>query len=247
MALAQRMIETGAGSLVAYGDVGGPCLLVHGAGEDASIFAEQLQAVAGTWAIDLPGHGRSPGQGFRDVHSYAALVLDVARRVSPDGLCLGGHSMGGAIVLEAALAQPQMVDGLVLIATGGRLRVHPDLLAALAAGEEMPQTFVDLMFAPDASPEARGRLPDADRQVQYGDFLACDAFDVLGRLGEIHKRALVLVGDRDRMTPEKYARTLAEALSAELEVIPGAGHMLTLEAPREVCRSIGRFMTGGVR
>ncbi len=247
MALTQRMIETGAGSLAAYGEVGGSCLLLHGAGEDASIFAEQLEAVPGTWAIDLPGHGRSPGQGFRDVPSYAGLVLDVARRLRPEGLCLGGHSMGGAIVLEAALAQPQMVKGLVLIATGGRLRVHPDLLAALAAGKEMPQAFVDLMFAPDASPEARGRLPEADRHVQYGDFLACDAFDVLGRLGEIRQRALVLVGDRDRMTPAKYARTLAEALSAELEVIPGAGHMLTLEAPQELSRSLGRFMTGGVR
>ncbi len=246
MGLARRVIETNAGRLAAYGEVGGRCLLVHGAGEDASIFAAQIASVPGIWAVDLPGHGASPGTGLRDVPSYADLVLEIVRSHRPQGVCLGGHSMGGAIVLQAALTDPAQVQGLILMATGGRLRVHPDLLAALQDGE-MPQSFVDLMFAPEATPEARASLPQADRRVQYGDFLACDAFDVLARLGEIRQRALVLVGDRDRMTPEKYSRTLAQELGAQLEVIPGAGHMLTLEAPQEISRRLRLFLSGGGR
>ena len=241
-----RLIETSTGSVAAYGAVGGPCLLLHGAGEDASIFSAVSADVEGVWAIDLPGHGRSGGSGFRDVAEYRDLVLDVIRRHAPGGIYLGGHSMGGAIALSAALAEPGLLRGLVLIATGGRLRVHPDLLAALREGE-MPQAFVDMMFAPGAPPDLRLALPAGDPRVQYGDFLACDAFDVLGRLGEIRMRSLVLVGDRDRMTPEKYGQALAEAIGGVLEVIPGAGHMLPLEAPRALGRSIGAFLAGGAR
>ncbi len=246
MAWIPTRIETSAGGVAAYGAVGGPCLLVHGAGEDASIFAALVADLDGVWAVDLPGHGRSAGTGFRDVADYRDLVLDVIRRHAPEGVCLGGHSMGGAIALSAALAEPGLLHGLVLIATGGRLRVHPDLLAALEGGE-MPQAFLDMMFAPGAPDEARAALPAADPLVQYGDFLACDAFDVLGRLGEIRMRSLVLVGDRDRMTPEKHGRRLAEAIGGRLEVIPGAGHMLPLEAPRELSQAIGAFLAGGAR
>lgn len=229
-----------------YGAVGGPCLLLHGAGEDASIFASQIAAVDGVWAVDLPGHGSSPGTGFRDVADYAGLVLDIVRRYAPGGVYLGGHSMGGAIALQCALLDSGRLHGLILIATGGRLRVHPDLLAALH-NDEMPQAFVDMMFSPEASPEVRAALPAADRKVQYGDFLACDSFDVLSRLGEIRLRSLVLVGDRDRMTPEKHARALAQALDGELEVVPGAGHMLPLEAPEHLSRSIDAFLVRGGR
>ena len=244
--MVETRIETMAGALAAYGPVGGRCLLVHGAGEDASIFKSQIDAVDGVWAVDLPGHGHSAGPGSSDVADYARLVLDIVRRHAPGGLALGGHSMGGAITLQAALTAEGLVRGLVLISTGGRLRVHPDLLLALRT-RDMPQEFVDMMFAPEAAPEVKAALPASDRAVQLGDFLACDAFDVLARLGEIRSRSLVLVGDRDRMTPEKYAARLAEALGGQLEVIPGAGHMLTVEAPDQVSRSIEAFLAGGGR
>ncbi len=244
--MVETRIETMAGALAAYGPVGGRCLLVHGAGEDASIFKSQIDAVDGVWAVDLPGHGHSAGPGSSAVADYARLVLDIVRRHAPGGLALGGHSMGGAITLQAALTAEGLVRGLVLISTGGRLRVHPDLLLALRT-RDMPQEFVDMMFAPEAAPEVKAALPASDRAVQLGDFLACDAFDVLARLGEIRSRSLVLVGDRDRMTPEKYAARLAEALGGQLEVIPGAGHMLTVEAPDQVSRSIEAFLSGGGR
>jgi pimeloyl-ACP methyl ester carboxylesterase len=102
-----------------------------------------------------------------------------------------------------------------------------------------------MMFAADATPEVRAALPAADRAVQLGDFMACDNFDVLARLAEIRLRSLVLVGDRDRMTPEKYGRSLSDALGAELEVVAGAGHMLPLEASEHLSRSIDAFLAGG--
>jgi len=241
-----QMIAASGGSVAAYGAVGGRCLLIHGAGEDASIFAAQIRDVEGLWAIDLPGHGASPGPGRSDVADYARLVLDVLASHAPDGAWLGGHSMGGAVALAAALMAPAQLRGLVLISTGARLRVHPDLLTALGSGP-MPPAFVDMMFAPGAPDGVRSALPQADASVQRGDFLACDRFDVIPRLSEIHLPALVLVGDQDRMTPEKYGRALAGGLEARIEVVPGAGHMLPLEAPEDLARSIAAFLEGGGR
>jgi pimeloyl-ACP methyl ester carboxylesterase len=77
----------------------------------------------------------------------------------------------------------------------------------------------------------------------YGDFLACDAFDVMDRLGEVKQRTLIVCGEDDRMTPLRYARTLAERMpEARLEVLPGAGHMAMLEQPQRVNKLIIGFL-----
>lgn len=229
-------------ALEAYGDVGGRCLLLHGAGEEAGVFAPQLRDVPGTWAVDLPGHGRSPGAGCETVEEYAALVLSLLQGYAQAPPTLGGHSMGGAIALQTALMAPERLRGLALIATGARLRVHPDLLSALEDSGEMPDPYLRAMVAPGADAGLAKNLLAPAPGVRRKDFLACNAFDVLSRLAEIDLPALVLVGEYDAYTPEKYARALAQALSGELKVIAGAGHMLTLEAPQAVCGALAEFL-----
>ena len=78
-------------------------------------------------------------------------------------------------------------------------------------------------------------LAATNASVLHGDFLACDGFDVMDRLGAIDRPALVIVGEDDHMTPVKYARFLADHLPrAQLNVIPAAGHMVMLEQPAAV-------------
>ena len=238
-------IVAGGHVLHVAGDVCGPCLLVHGAGQGAAVLEEVAAQVPGAWTVDLPGHGASPGPGLRDVGAYADVVLRLVESVAPEGLYLGGHSMGGAVALTAALAHPQGLQGLILMASSARLRVHPDLLAALRDGP-MPPSFRAMLFAPESA-ALETRLPEGDAEVELGDYLACDAFDVRDRLDEIHLPALVLVGDLDRMTPPERARSLAQGLGAEFETIPGAGHMLPLEAPTAVAAAIRKFLARGER
>jgi pimeloyl-ACP methyl ester carboxylesterase len=62
-------------------------------------------------------------------------------------------------------------------------------------------------------------------------------------LEEIRVPTLVLVGDEDKMTPERFAESLAEGIpGAELEVVPGAGHMLPLEQPDAVVKAVRGFL-----
>lgn len=228
--------------LEAYGDVGGPCLLIHGAGEAASIFAPQISAVAGTWAVDLPGHGASPGDGRESVSEYAELVRALLEDNARTRTVLGGHSMGGAIALEAALTYPEMLSGLALIATGARLRVHPDLLRELSEGR-FPASFREMMVGDPDDVALLRRIPEPSAPaVRHRDFLACDAFDVLGRLSEISLPTLAITGSRDRYTPDKYGRTLAQETGGRFILIPDSGHLVTLERPAEVNRALQRFL-----
>jgi len=78
--------------------------------------------------------------------------------------------------------------------------------------------------------------------VIRGDFLACDRFDVMDRLGKIHCPTLVLCGEEDRLTPPKYSHLLRDSIAdAALTVIPDAGHMVMLEQPQQVNRAIEEF------
>jgi pimeloyl-ACP methyl ester carboxylesterase len=163
-------------------------------------------------------------------------LLDV---LELDRAVMVGHSMCGAIALTLALDAPDRVAGLGLVGTGARLRVSPSILQATADPEAFAaaaEGMADWFFGPSASPALRsefaGGLRGLPAAVVHGDFLACDAFDVRERLGEIRMPTAVVCGDADRSTPPRYSEFLqAHIAGARLTLIPGAGHMVALEAP----------------
>lgn len=122
--------------------------LVHGIGSHGGAFAPLAQVLTGAGvivaAVDLPGHGRSPGRRG-DVPSWQALqdavdqLLERARREAPGLPCfLHGHSLGGAIALDAAGRRPAGLAGVVVsnpalaVEPSGPLRLRL-LLAQLLA------------------------------------------------------------------------------------------------------------------
>jgi pimeloyl-ACP methyl ester carboxylesterase len=81
-------------------------------------------------------------------------------------------------------------------------------------------------------------------EVLLGDFLACDNFDLCGSLEQISLPTLVLVGDQDKMSPQKYSRFLVEHIpGAQMTVVPGGGHMVNLEQPRAFNQALAGFLT----
>ena len=79
--------------------------------------------------------------------------------------------------------------------------------------------------------------------VLLGDFVACDRFDVRDRLPSIAIPTLVVVGDQDVMTPPKHVAFLADHIpGARLHTVPGAGHMLPVEAPAPLAALLRPFL-----
>lgn len=235
------------------GPAGGPALLLlHGAGGTHRHWPEAMRALPGRRAIalDLPDHGASPGPAPAGVPGLARSVLGLLDALGLERAVIAGHSMGGAVALTLALEAPARVAGLCLVGTGARLRVSPAVLQAAADPAAMAaaaDSVAAWSFGEAASEGLRreyveGLLANAPGVV-HGDFAACDAFDVMGRLGEIRAPALVICGSEDRLTPPRYSEFLRDRIAgARLEIVPGAGHMVMLEAPAEVARLVEGFL-----
>ena len=161
--------------------------------------------------------------------------------------------MGGAIALEFALRYPVRLAGLILVGTGAKLRVAPEiltgilddyagsteLLAQWAYGEHVDPSLLRLYIR---------RLREVDPQVFHDDFVACDAFDRRADVRRIALPTLILCGDADRMTPVKFSQYLHEQIAgSQLVVVPGAGHMVMLEQPATVAEAVARFLTSLAR
>jgi pimeloyl-ACP methyl ester carboxylesterase len=227
-------------------------ILIHGAGGNNRQWPYPLRTLAGyrTFAVDLPGHGNSGGVGQQSIAQYADIIERWALDIGISRAVYIGHSMGGAIALQMALGHRDRTAGLVLIGSGARLRVSPEILEGLALEMTHAQTvdhLIEMHFSRSARSEMARRLRDdlmdCRRSVLLGDFQACDAFDLTRRLGDIRVPTCVLCGEEDVLTPPKYARFLAENISdAELNLFPSAGHLLTWEQPQRAAAVIEKFM-----
>jgi len=135
-------------------------VLVHGAGGTHLHWPPQVRRLPGfrTLAVDLPGHGRSEGVGEQEIDAYVRRLVSWAEAVGFSQALWVGHSMGGAIVLSLALAYPEKVRGLGLVATGARLPVNARLLESTAHAETFPlavETIMKWAFSPQAPPRLR--------------------------------------------------------------------------------------------
>lgn len=222
--------------------------LCHGAGAEAGActgLARTLEAQGGLVALPLsyPGRADVEGPPRETVSELAAYVREcvVARLGSADAPhAVLGHSMGGAVALEYALAAPRGLRALVLVSTGARLRVHPSILAALSPAEARTArpTPEEEAFARSVEPS-----PLTPRATALADWRAADAFDCMARVHEVHTPTLILVGEADQLTPLKYARFLHERIGgSQLVVLPGAGHSLPTEQRAQVAEHVSAFL-----
>ncbi len=202
-----------------------------------------------TFALDLPGHGKSPAGGEVSIEDFAGRVVAWRRGQGIAGTVLVGHSMGSAIALTVALREPEALAGLVLIGSGPRLRVNPVLLEQTARAETFVAAVEQILkwsFAPEASPrlvaQARRIMLAASPAILHADLQACDAFDVADRLAEVRVPTLIIVGSRDRMTPPRLSEALHQGIEgSRLQPVDGAGHMVMLEEPETVAELLRAF------
>ena len=92
-------------------------VMVHGAGGNAMIWQNQIRFLdkdLNVLALDLPGHGKSKGEGYNSIQEYAQWLGDILRNIFDEPIFLMGHSMGGAIVQEAAFTYPDILKGIIL-------------------------------------------------------------------------------------------------------------------------------------
>jgi len=222
-------------------------LFVHGAGGNHEIWENQIKYFSNAIAIDLPGH--DSGEGRRTIEEYVEDVKRFCDQKSLKNFVMVGHSMGGAITQKFALTYPEYLRAIVLVSTGARLRVAPIIFEEIKRDYN---NFLELMkeyaFSNKTPMEVRNKVAELMRKVKpqviYGDFEACDKFDVMGSLNRISLPTLIICGKDDLLTPVEYSEYLkANIRNSELKVIADAGHMVMLEKPEEFNKIMMEFLS----
>lgn len=239
-------------------------IFIHGASLDHSCWPLQSRWFAwhgyGVLAIDLPGHGRSPGPALSSVDEMADCVVDLLDAVGSSQPVLVGHSMGAAVALEAAARLGKGAGRLALLGVSEAIPVHPALLAdalerpeqaclSMTAWGHGPAGHVGGNRAPGMwmMGGARRLFAAASDGVLHTDLKACDDWKTGPQAAaKVACPTLFLLGGRDRMTPARSARKLASMVAgSRVDVIDKSGHMLMTEAPDETLDALSAFVTGG--
>jgi len=221
-------------------------LFIHGAGGSHKVWEHQIKFFSDTVAIDLPGHG--DGVGKRTINEYVEDVKKFCDEKGLKNIVTVGHSMGGAIAQKFALDHPEYLKAIVLVCTGAKLRVTPLIFEAIERNyAQAIQLITKLAFSSKATSETKEKAAEEMRNISpdvtYGDFEACDKFNIMDRLKEIKVPTLIICGLEDQLTPVKYSEYLKNnILNSKLEIIADAGHMVMLEKPREFNEVLEKFI-----
>lgn len=226
-------------------------LFIHGSGGSCGIWKDQVRAMSflvNTVALDLPGHGGSDGPGMDSVKEYAEEVVRFVGRLEVPKVVPCGLSLGGAIVQTLLLDHTGPFHAGVLISTGARLRVLPELMEAIESDyDRFIAMYGELGFSPQADPGRReavlAEAAACNPEVTAGDFRACNRFDVMNRLRDIDLPVLVVSAAEDRLTPPKYSDYLVRNINGAVRTrVKGAGHLVPVEKPAAVTSAILEFL-----
>ncbi len=242
--MALRAFADGALFAEALGDDPPRVLALHGWGRRGSDYRPALAGM-GTLAVDLPGFGASPPPATAmGAAGYAELVTPLLEEFS-DPPVVVGHSFGGRVAVCLAAAEPDRVGSLVL--TGAPL-LRLTAPGRPPAGYRLVRALNRARIVSDA------RMEEIRKRRGSSDYRAADGVmrDVLvtvvnesyePEMRRLRSRVYLLWGAEDREVPVAVAdaslRIVTESGgAAELEVLPGVGHLLPIEAPDALRRVV---------
>ena len=223
-------------------------IFIHGVGQDHTIWVLPIRYFArhdrNVLAVDLPGHGRSDGPPLDSIQEMGDWVVDAMDAADVEKAAVVGHSMGSLVALEVASRHSDRVRAVAMVGVSVPLAVSSPLMAAAKAHSH---DAVDMMTYWSHSKAAQiggsptpgmwmlggglRLLEQTDAESIHVDLRACDDYITgLDRASEIQCPTLVLLGEKDLMTPVRVAQTLRVSLTDQDTVVfKGAGHALLAE------------------
>jgi pimeloyl-ACP methyl ester carboxylesterase len=227
-------------------------ILLPGLASDEALFADIPQRLAAA------GHRVAAVARVHFGHDTLPAMADALLAAYPGPLLLAGTSMGGMVAMHAALRAPARVRGLALLGTSARadtpellkLRSEAVLLFEQGRVDEVVRPNVLFAFHPaNQRDEALVEAYLAMMRRAGGAALARQNRAVMARedlraqLPRIGCPTLVVCGEADLLTPPEHAQEIAAAIpGATLHLLPGAGHLLTMERPAAVATLLAGWL-----
>ena len=228
-------------------------VFVHGTGMDHTVWLLPARFFAhhefNVLAIDLPGHGQSPGPTPNSIEQMSDKVVAAMDAARLEQAALVGHSMGSLVTLALAARYPDRVRSLALIGTAVPMAVHKTLLKN---AEDNDHSAIDMLTLWGYSKAAQlggnenpgmwmvggtmRLLEQSKKDVIYTDLKACNQYTSGNSDAEkVRCPTLFILGENDIMTPYNFGQKMsATIVNSKVRLIKGAGHSLMIERPNDV-------------
>lgn len=227
-------------------------ILLPGMACDATLFQHQASALGSIARVAVT-----------DVHTRCATLPEMASTLlaeHPGEHVLIGASMGGMVAMAAQRQAPARVRAMALLGTTARpdtpemITLRTQAIELFAAGrmDEVLRANSLFAFHPTAA-LAPGLVQRYIEMIRRGgaERLIAQNRAVMARpdsrpgLRAVRCPVLIAVGEADQLTTPEHAREMAALVPhAQLELIPGAGHMLTMEQPERVSALLLQWLSG---
>jgi pimeloyl-ACP methyl ester carboxylesterase len=246
-----------------------PLVLLHGTGSSLHSWqgwADRLKATRRIIRIDRPGFGLTGPNPTNDysMRSYSAFLVRLLDRLEVRRAVVVGNSSGGRMAWEFAVAHPERVEALVLLAPAGyprstpmpmglriamspwagpllehilpRSQVRQGLRSSFGDPTKVTDEMVDRSYDLTLRAGNRRALGETLRQAQATDNSAA--------ITKVRVPTLILWGTRDRVIPpdpdaSRYARDIR---GAALVMLPGLGHLPHEENPDATVAALNGFL-----
>lgn len=244
---------------------GKPLVLIHGIFSSVFVWHKNIDELSRYFdviAVDLKGYGYSdkPADGRYSREEIRQFMIDFMDAVNVEKAILVGHSWGGGIAMDLALACPQRIEKLILIDSTGYPLKH-NFLSWLLKLPGMGKFLLALcdkntlewilkkgvFFDPSlvTTEEVEGWIRPYYVKGSVQAALELRNFDfVIGKnIKDISCPALIIWGQDDKCLPVKFAERFKQDIKGSvLKIIPNCGHNPQEEKPKEVNELIRKFV-----
>lgn len=243
------------------GGQGAPLVYLHAAGglQEGSPWLGALARHYTVYAPWHPGWGPSTGlEHLDDVRDLATYYLDLFDALGLRRVALVGHSFGGMVAAEVAAQCGAYVDKLVLVAPVGLWRDDAPVADIFTMS---PRELVEAAVADPTGPLAQQLVQQQVEEPERQAALQLERIQALAaagkflwpipdkglkkRLHRITAPTLLLWGEADRLVPPVYAEEFRARLvnaPVQVQVVPGAGHLLPLEQTGTFVQAVCAFL-----
>lgn len=228
----------------------GVIVFLHGWRSEGAIWLPLMERLADfgikSYAIDLPGFGKSPApESAWRVSDYANAVESFIKKLGVGSITLVGHSFGGRVAIKFSAAHPVMIEKLILVSSAGIKNE-----SVMKTWKFIVAKIFKPFFAPVFMQPLRRKIYSLTGAEDYTAtpqlrqiFLNAISEDLMPLLPRINADTLIVWGRKDHITPLDYAHRMSGAISkSRLTIIPDAGHFSFLDQPEKFFEVLKDFV-----
>lgn len=244
-----------------------PLVFVHGFACDHTDWRGQVAHFSPyhlTIAVDLPGHGSSPGEADDcNLINFGEEIGRLMQALALPPAIIFGHSMGCRVALEAARTAPEHTAGIILV-DGSQFSptMQPVVEAQLANGEfkDIANDMFEQMFTAKTDPQVSAaiiaralRLPEPIGKALLLDLIRYDSSRLEAALAETSVPLLALQSTATNAQRKRVTMALGETSpyldmvkrvnpNAAVAIVPDTGHFPQIDAAEDTNAAIASFI-----